>query len=117
MWFGDKALVLRATVADVISENGDDAFDEMNRITAGSNGGWIQVMRPRDRVRQFKQIEASFTPPPGNLPVAGPLPFSAIDPATFIPSLRQVRSPPTLIANSPGQAEHRLFQLPGSHYD
>ena len=28
------------------SENGDDAFDEMNLITAGSNGGWIQIMGP-----------------------------------------------------------------------
>ena len=99
------------------SENGDDAFDEMNRITAGSNGGWVQVMGPLDRVRQFKQIEASFTPLQGNLPVAGNLPFSAIDPATFIPALQQVRWPPTLIANSPGQAEHRLFELLGSHYD
>src|SRR5207237_315965 len=43
------------------SENGDDAFDEMNRIDAGSNGGWIQAMGPLHRVRQFKQIETSFT--------------------------------------------------------
>src|SRR5262249_53787290 len=44
------------------SENGDDAFDEMNHITAGSNGGWIQIMGPQSRVADFKQIEASFTP-------------------------------------------------------
>src|SRR5262245_61143042 len=99
------------------SENGDDAFDEMNRITAGSNGGWIQTMGPLDRVAQFKQIESSFTPLQGNLPVAGNLPFSAIDPATFIPALQQVRWPPTLIADSSGQARHRLFALRGSHYD
>jgi aldose sugar dehydrogenase len=99
------------------SENGDDAFDEMNRITAGSNGGWIQVMGPASRVADYKQIETSFTPLQGNLPVAGNLPFSAVDPATFIPALQQVRWPPTLIAGSPAQASSRLFVLPGSHYD
>jgi uncharacterized protein (TIGR03118 family) len=99
------------------SENGDDAFDEMNRITAGSNGGWIQVIGPMSRVAAYKQIEASFTPLQGNLPVAGNLPFSAIDPTTFIPALQQVRWPPTLIADSPGEARNRLFVLPGSHYE
>src|SRR5262249_9262369 len=33
------------------------------------------------------------------------------------PALQQVRWPPTLIANSPGQARQQLFELPGSHYD
>src|SRR5205807_566393 len=86
------------------SENGDDAFDEINHITAGSNGGWIQIMGPLSRVPTYKQIEASFTPLQGNLPVAGNLPFSAIDPTTFVPALQQVRWPPTLIADSAGQA-------------
>lgn len=99
------------------SENTDDAFDEMNRITAGSNGGWIQIMGPLSREAEFKQIESSFTPLQGNLPVAGNLPFSATDPATFIPAMQQMRWPPTLLADSPGQALHRLFVLPGSHYD
>jgi uncharacterized protein (TIGR03118 family) len=99
------------------SENGDDAFDEMNRITAGSNGGWVQIMGPASRVGEFKQIEASFTPLQGNLPVNGNLPFSPVDPATFIPALQQVRWPPSLIADSPGQARNRLFVLPGSHYE
>src|SRR5438477_7056671 len=98
------------------SENGDDSFDEMNRITAGSNGGWIQVMGPASRVGQFKTIETTFTPMQGNLPVAGNLPFSAADPATFIPALQQVRWPPSLIADSTGQALNRLFVLPGSRY-
>jgi len=98
------------------SENGDDAFDEMNRVTAGSNGGWIQIMGPLRLLADFKQIEASFTPLQGNLAVAGNLPLSAIDPATFIPALQQVRWPPTLIADSRGEAQHRLFILPGSHY-
>ena len=99
------------------SENGDDAFDEMNRITAGSNGGWVQIMGPVSRVSEFKQIESSFTPLQGNLPLAGNLPFSAVDPTTFIPALQQVRWPPSRIADSPGQALSRLFVLPGSHYD
>jgi glucose/arabinose dehydrogenase len=99
------------------SENGDDTFDEINRITAGSNGGWIQAMGPISRVPDFKHIECSFTPLQGNLPVAGNLPFSAIDPATFIPALQQVRWPPTLIADTQDQAQSRLFVLPGSHYE
>src|SRR5262249_40082537 len=90
---------------------------EMNHITAGSNGGWIQAMGPISRVSDFKQIEASFTPLQGNLPVAGNLPFSAIDPTTFIPALQQVRWPPPLIADSQDDARSRLFVLPGSHYD
>lgn len=98
------------------SENGDDAMDEMNQITAGSNGGWIQIMGPSSRLADYKQIETSFTPLQGNLPVAGNVPFSPIDPAIFIPSLQQIRWPPTLIANSPGQALSRLFVLPGSQY-
>ena len=99
------------------SENGDDAFDEMNRVTAGSNGGWIQIMGPVSRLADFKAIETSFTPPQGNLPVAGNLPFSAIDPITFIPAMQQIRWPPTLIASSADQAVSRLFVLPGSHYE
>jgi glucose/arabinose dehydrogenase len=98
------------------SENGDDSFDEMNQITAGSNGGWIQVMGPLERQRDFKDIETSFTPVQGNLPVAGNVPFSPIDPTTFIPALQQVRWPPTLLADSRGEVMHRLFVLPGSHY-
>ena len=65
----------------------------------------------------FKQIETEFTPLQGNLPVAGNLPLSPIDPATFIPALQQVRWPPTLIADTPEEALSRLFALPGSHYD
>lgn len=99
------------------SENGDDAFDEMNRVTAGSNGGWIQVMGPASRVADFRQIESSLTALQGNLPVAGNLPFSAIDPATFVPALQQVRWPPTLLAGSANDAMSRLFVLPGSHYE
>jgi uncharacterized protein (TIGR03118 family) len=98
------------------SENGDDAFDEINQITAGSNGGWIQIMGPSSLLKDFKGIESSFTPMQGNLAVAGNLPFSAIDPATFIPALQQIRWSPTMIADSASDAMSRLFVLPGSKY-
>lgn len=77
-----------------ISENGDDAFDEINRIERGMNGGWIQTMGPVQRIADFKSIETQ--PPPG--------------------SLQQKRWPPANIATTPEQALSRLFQLPGSHY-
>ena len=99
------------------SENGDDAMDEINQIAAGSNGGWIQIMGPANRVADFKGIEGTFTPLQGNLPVAGNLPLSPIDLNSIIPELQQIRWPPALIADSPGEARNRLFVLPGSHYD
>jgi aldose sugar dehydrogenase len=76
-------------------ENGDDAFDEMNRITAGSNNGWIQMMGPSSRVSQYKQIESTYG--------AG--------------NLQQLRWPPSLIADTAGDALSRLYMLPGAHYN
>lgn len=61
----------------------------MNRITAGSNGGWIQITGLASR----------------------------IDPTTFIPALQQIRWPPTNIANSSALAMQRLFNIPGSHVE
>ena len=75
-------------------ENGDDAFDEINRAEPGMNGGWIQLMGPIGRIAQFKSIES--TPPPG--------------------SLQQVRWPPSNIADTPQEALARLFMLPEAHY-
>ncbi|HEX6622752.1 MAG TPA: PQQ-dependent sugar dehydrogenase, partial [Pyrinomonadaceae bacterium] len=74
-------------------ENGDDAFDEINRVAPGFNGGWIQVMGPSSRVAEFKQIESSR---PGGL--------------------QQNRWPPSNIADTPAEALARLFQLPGAVY-
>src|SRR5262249_5819285 len=99
------------------SENGDDTGDEMNQVTPRSNGGWTQTMGRLARLAQLKRIEPPFPPLQGTLPVAGNLPFSAIDPATFIPALQQVRWPPMRIADSPGAARNRFFVLPGSRYD
>jgi len=76
-------------------ENGDDAFDEMNRVTAGSNNGWVEMMGPNSRVAQFKQIESTYG--------AG--------------DLQQLRWPPSLIADTPAAALARLYMLPGAHYN
>jgi glucose/arabinose dehydrogenase len=81
-------------------QNADDAFDEINLVERGMNGGWIQIMGPAERVAQFKQIELTL-PPSGGVPGAG---------------LQQIRWPPTNIADTPAQALSRLFVLPGSHY-
>lgn len=76
------------------SENGDDAFDEMNRIEPGHNGGWIQIMGPASRVSEFKAIETS--------------------PVFF--GLQQIRWSPTNIADTAEEALSRLVMLPGAHY-
>lgn len=75
-------------------ENGDDSFDEINRVEAGANHGWIQTMGPIGRVAEFKQIETTLG--------AG--------------NLQQLRWPPSNIANTPAEALARLFMLPGAHY-
>src|SRR5687767_7261709 len=43
-----------------LQENGDDTFSELNRVTAGMNGGWVQITGPADRIAQFKEIETTF---------------------------------------------------------
>lgn len=75
-------------------ENGDDTFDEINRIEPGQNGGWVQIMGPISRINQFKSIEVSLAPS----------------------TLQQFRWSPTNIADSPEEAQSRLFMLPGAHY-
>jgi glucose/arabinose dehydrogenase len=81
-------------------QNADDAFDELNRVERGMNGGWIQIMGPVARIAQFKQIEQTL-PPSGGLPGAG---------------LQQIRWPPSNLANTPEEALSRLHRLPGSTY-
>jgi glucose/arabinose dehydrogenase len=76
-------------------ENGDDAFDEMNRVTPGANNGWVETMGPVSRVAEFKSIESTYG--------AG--------------NLQQLRWAPSLIADTPAAALARLYQLPGSHYN
>lgn len=80
------------------SENGEDAFDELNRIEPGMNGGWIQIQGPLSRVPQYRQIETT-----------------SLHHEDF-PNLQQFRWPPDRIATTPEEALSRLFVLPGSHF-
>lgn len=75
-------------------ENGDDSFSELNLVTPGMNGGWIQIAGPVERIAQFKEIETTF---------GGQ-------------NLQQVRWPPGNIADTPEEALSRLFMLPGAQY-
>ena len=75
-------------------ENGDDAFDEINRVSPGFNGGWIQLMGPLNRISEFKAIESSYG--------AG--------------NLQQLRWSPSNIASTPQDALSRLYMLPGAQY-
>ncbi len=79
-------------------ENGEDAFDELNRVEAGMNSGWIQIIGPASRVGEYKTIETT-----------------ALHHEDF-PNLQQFRWPPARIAATPAEALARLFVLPGSHY-
>jgi aldose sugar dehydrogenase len=79
-------------------ENGEDAFDELNRVEAGQNSGWIQVAGPASRVEEYKQIETTST-------------FNE-----DFPNLQQFRWGPEEIADSPQEALSRLFTLQGARY-
>lgn len=79
------------------TENGGRAFDEINRVTPGFNGGWVQIMGPVSRVAEFKAIEVA----------AG---FGPNGPA----GLQQMRFLATSIADSPAEARDRLFRIPRS---
>lgn len=80
------------------SENGDDAFDEINKVVPGGNYGWAQTMGPLSRIAQFKAIETNF--------------FSSL--TAPIGSLQQLRYPVTRIAYNAATAQSRMFSLPGS---
>jgi glucose/arabinose dehydrogenase len=79
-------------------ENGEDAFDELNLVTRGSNSGWIQFTGPSGRITQYKQIETT-----------------SLHDETF-PNLQQYRWGPERIANTPAEGFARLFRLSGSSY-
>jgi glucose/arabinose dehydrogenase len=74
------------------SQNGEDSFDELNRLTRGANLGWIQIMGPTARYAQYRQIESTT-------------------------SSQQLRWPMSRLASTLSGAQARLFVLPGSHYD
>ncbi|HVL99768.1 MAG TPA: PQQ-dependent sugar dehydrogenase [Egibacteraceae bacterium] len=85
-----------------LAENGDDTFTELNRVLAGMNGGWVQIMGPVDRIAEYKAIETSSS----RDPLAGNVYFG----------LQQLRWSPENIADTPEEALSRLFMLPGAHY-
>lgn len=80
-------------------ENGEDAFDEINRVEPGMNSGWIQFMGPSSRVAQFREIETT-----------------SLHHEDF-PNLQQFRWPSARIPTTPGDGLARLFTIPGSHYN
>jgi glucose/arabinose dehydrogenase len=81
------------------TENGGRAFDEINRVRPGFNGGWIQIMGPVSRVAEFRAIEISV----------------GVNAANGSPTgLQQARFPATRIAETPADAISRTFHLPGS---
>lgn len=81
-----------------ISENGEDAFDELNLVFPGLNFGWIQIQGPASRIAQYKEIESTE---------AHNEPF---------PNLQQLRWLPENIADSADEARQRLLRLPGSRF-
>ena len=79
------------------TENGGRAFDEVNHVPRGFNGGWIQFMGPLSRVEDFKAIEVA-----AGIGANGPN------------GLQQLRFLATDIADSPAEARARTFHVPGS---
>ena len=71
------------------AQNGDDTFTEINRVEAGANLGWVQVMGPLARLAEFKMIETS---------------------SNFF-GLQQIRWSPTNIADTAEQAVARMFMV------
>jgi aldose sugar dehydrogenase len=80
------------------TENGGRAFDEVNRVERGFNGGWVQLMGPLSRVEEFKALEIAV-----GTGANGPN------------GLQQMRFPPASIADTPEDARFRLLDVPGSH--
>lgn len=80
-------------------ENGEDAFDEINRVERGMNSGWIQFMGPSNRVAQYREIE-----------------ITSLHHEDF-PNLQQFRWAASRIATTQSDGLARLFTIPGSHYN
>jgi glucose/arabinose dehydrogenase len=78
------------------AQNGDDSFTELNRVEAGANLGWVQLMGPVSRIAEFKAIETT---------------------SNFF-GLQQIRWSPTNIANTADEALSRLFMVfeGGDHF-
>src|SRR5262249_13030995 len=87
-----------------LEENGDQSFDKISIVTAGSNNGWVQSSAPLYNLdgtldpvalAEFKAIELRLAP-------NGP---------------QQNRWPSSRIADTPQEALSRLVMLPGAHYN
>jgi aldose sugar dehydrogenase len=81
------------------ADHGEDAFDEINRVSPGMNGGWIQIQGPLQRLDEYREIETT-----------------SLHNETF-PNLQQLRWGPENIALRTSDARKRLFDLPGSSYE
>jgi len=79
-------------------ENGEDAFDEVNRVEPGMNSGWIQITAPLKRLAQYKEIETT-----------------SLHHEDF-PNLQQFRWGPENIADKRNEVRNRLFDLEESEY-
>lgn len=75
------------------ADNGDDAYDEINRVGYGTNGGWIQAMGPISRFDDYKTIESASAN-----------------------GLGQARFAPTALAADGPSALSSMFMLPGAIY-
>ena len=82
-----------------VQENGEDAFDELNLVEPGMNGGWIQFQGPASRIDEYREIELTST-----------------HQARTPPNLQQLRWMPENIALTEAEARDRLFEIAGSHY-
>ena len=81
------------------TENGGRAFDEINHVDRGFNGGWVQVMGPLHRVQEYRTIEID-----AGVGLNGPN------------GLQQLRWPATNIAEKHNRARQALFNVPGAHF-
>src|SRR5688572_8809937 len=79
------------------TENGGRAFDEVNHVPRGFNGGWVQLMGPLSRVEDYKAIEVA-----AGIGANGPN------------GLQQLRFLATDIADTSREARDRMFHVPGS---
>jgi aldose sugar dehydrogenase len=80
------------------TENSGRAFDEINRVERGFNGGWVQSMGPLHRIEDYKAIEQA-----AGIGAGGPN------------GLQQLRFAATRIADEPNRARQAMFDVPGSH--
>lgn len=81
------------------SENGGRAFDEINRVEPGFNGGWIQFMGPKHRIGDYRAIEVGV-----GIGAGGPV------------GLQQLRWPAENISTQHSDGQQRLLHIPGSHF-